>query len=316
MILISPSQSLSPNRSPIKLSETDSAILPHVSLAEMTSYRVGGSAEWYAAPRNWQELQATFAWLQEQDLPLTLLGAGSNLLISDRGLPGLVLSTRYLRHRHFDPEMAQVTVGAGEPIARLAWQVAKRGWRGMEWAVGIPGTVGGGVVMNAGAHEQCVADCLVSVEVVSPGGQVETLTAADLNYSYRTSSLQGEGRLVIAATFQLQPGFTRSEVMATTEGNLKQRKNSQPYDKPSCGSVFRNPKPQAAGWLIEQLGLKGYRIGGAEVSQRHANFILNNSGAKAEDIFRLIRFVQEQVEARWSVLLKPEVKIIGEFPSL
>ena len=104
--------------------------------------------------------------------------------------------------------------------------------------------------------------------------------------------------------------------MATTEYHLKQRKDSQPYDKPSCGSVFRNPKPQAAGWLIEQLGLKGHRIGGAEVSSRHANFILNNGGAKAEDIFRLIRFVQEEVEAHWSVLLKPEVKIIGEFPAL
>jgi UDP-N-acetylmuramate dehydrogenase len=316
MILTSPSQTRSRNSSPIELPGTDSAILPNISLAELTSYRVGGSAEWYAAPRNWQALQATFEWLQKQDLPLTLLGAGSNLLISDCGLPGLVLSTRYLRHHHFDLETALITVGAGEPIARLAWQAAKRGWRGLEWAVGIPGTVGGGVVMNAGAHEQCVADCLVSATVISPDGQVETLNAADLNYSYRTSSLQGERRLVIAATFQLQPGFSRSEVMATTERNLKQRKNSQPYDKPSCGSVFRNPKPQAAGLLIEQLGLKGHRIGGAEVSLRHANFILNSGGAKAEDIFRLIRFVQEQVEARCSVLLKPEVKIIGEFPAL
>lgn len=314
MLLTSPSQTDS--LSPIELPGTDSAILPQVSLAELTSYRVGGEAQWYAAPRNWQALQATFEWWQKQDLPLTLLGAGSNLLISDHGLPGLVLSSRHLRHCHFDAETAQVTVGAGEPIPRFAWQAAKRGWRGLEWAVGIPGTVGGAVVMNAGAHKHCVADYLVSATVVSPDGRMETLTAADLNYSYRTSSLQGDRRLVIAATFQLQPGFSISEVMATTEGHLKQRKDSQPYDKPSCGSVFRNPKPQAAGWLIEQLGLKGHRIGGAEVSLQHANFILNNGGAKAEDIFRLIRFVQEQVEAHWSVLLKPEVKIIGEFPAI
>ena len=316
MLLISTLQTDSLRLSPIELPGTDSAIVPCVSLAELTSYRVGGAAEWYVAPRNWQALQATFEWFQKQDLPLTLLGAGSNLLVSDRGLPGLVLSTRHLRHCDFNTETAQVTVGAGEPIPRLAWQAAKRGWRGLEWAVGIPGTVGGAVVMNAGAHEHCLADCLVSATVVSPSGQVETLTPKDLNYSYRTSSLQGDRRLVIAATFQLQPGFSRSEVMATTEYHLKQRKDSQPYDKPSCGSVFRNPKPQAAGWLIEQLGLKGHRIGGAEVSSRHANFILNNGGAKAEDIFRLIRFVQEEVEAHWSVLLKPEVKIIGEFPAL
>jgi UDP-N-acetylmuramate dehydrogenase len=277
---------------------------------------VGGKAEWYAAPRTWEDLQATFDWFQQQDLPLMLLGAGSNLLISDRGIDGLVLSTRYLRHRQLDVDSARITVAAGEPIARVAWQAAKRGWRGLEWAVGIPGTVGGAVVMNAGAHNQCAADSLVSALVVSPNGTVETLTPEQLNYGYRTSALQGDQRLVIEATFQLQPGFSREEVMATTQNNLQQRKSSQPYDKPSCGSVFRNPTPHAAGWLIEELGLKGYRLGDAEVSQRHANFILNCGQATAEDIFRLIRHVQEQVESRWSLLLEPEVKILGEFSAL
>jgi len=292
---------------------TETLIRPQVSLADLTSYRVGGRAQWYASPRNWNELQATFEWFDRQDLPLTLLGAGSNLLVSDRGIPGLVLGTRYLRRVHFEPETARITASAGEPIARIAWQAAKRGWRGLEWAVGIPGTVGGAVVMNAGAHNQCAAEYLVSALVLSANGTLETLTPRDLNYSYRTSALQGDRRLVIEATFQLQPGFTREEVMEMTDRNLKQRKNSQPYDRPSCGSVFRNPKPQAAGWLIEQLGLKGYRIGDAEVSVRHANFILNCGKAKADDIFRLIRHVQERVEERWSVLLEPEVKILGEF---
>lgn len=167
--------------------------------------------------------------------------------------------------------------------------------------------------MNAGAHNQCVAESLVNAVVVSPDGTLETLTPEDFNYSYRTSALQGDRRLVIEATFQLQPGFSREAVMATTNSNLKQRKSSQPYDRPSCGSVFRNPKPQAAGWLIEQLGLKGYRIGNAEVSLRHANFILNCGNAKADDIFRLIRHVQEKVESNWSLLLEPEVKMLGEF---
>lgn len=302
------------DRQPIQLPGIDCSIRPQVSLANLTSYRVGGLAQWYVEPCSWEGLQATFEWFQTQsDLPLTLLGAGSNLLISDRGIPGLVMSTRHLRHSRFDPDTGQVTAGAGEPIARLAWQAAKRGWRGLEWAVGIPGTVGGAVVMNAGAHTQCTADCLVSTLVVSADGTIEKLTSQELNYAYRTSILQGERRLVIEATFQLQPGFTRAEVMAMTNHNLQHRINSQPYDRPSCGSVFRNPKPQAAGWLIEQLGLKGYRIGDAEVSQRHANFILNCGRAKADDIFRLIRHVQEQVEAHWSVSLEPEVKILGEF---
>ncbi|MDJ0597550.1 MAG: UDP-N-acetylmuramate dehydrogenase [Crocosphaera sp.] len=305
-----------PSSQPIELSGTKGKIYPNVSLASHTSYRVGGQAQWYAAPRNWDELQETFEWFQKQDLPLMLLGAGSNLLISDRGIEGLVLSTRYLRHRRYDEETGRVTVAAGQPIVSVAWQAAKRGWSGLEWAVGIPGTVGGAVVMNAGAHNQCTADSLVSAVVVSPNGKVETLTKEDLNYSYRTSALQGGQRLVIEATFQLQPGFSREAVTTTTQDNLWKRKSSQPYDKPSCGSVFRNPSPYAAGWLIEQLGLKGYRVGDAEVSQRHANFILNCGQAKAEDIFRLIHHVQEKVQSHWSLLLEPEVKILGEFSTL
>ncbi|ACK66563.1 UDP-N-acetylenolpyruvoylglucosamine reductase [Rippkaea orientalis PCC 8801] len=300
----------------IQLRGTDCQILPNFSLADQTSYRVGGQAQWYAAPRSWEALQATFEWFQTQDMPLMLLGAGSNLLISDRGIDGLVLSTRFLRHRGFDAETGRITVAAGEPIASIAWQAAKRGWRGLEWAVGIPGTVGGAVVMNAGAHHQCTADCLISAVVLSPDGTKETLTPKDLNYSYRKSSLQGQSKLVLEATFQLEMGFSRQEIMQITQQNLQQRKSSQPYDKPSCGSVFRNPTPHAAGWLIEQLGLKGYRIGDAEISQRHANFILNCGQAKAQDIFRLIRHVQEQVESHWSLLLEPEVKILGEFSPL
>jgi UDP-N-acetylmuramate dehydrogenase len=301
------------NLSPIELSGTDCLIQPQVSLANLTSFRVGGQAQWYAAPRDWDGLQASFEWFQRQDLPLTLLGAGSNLLVSDRGIPGLVLSTRYLRQSHFDRETGRIIVGAGEPIAKLAWQAAKLGWRGLEWAVGIPGTVGGAVVMNAGAHTACAADYLVSAVVVSPDGRVEELTPADLKYTYRHSVLQGDQRLVLRATFQLQPGFDRTEVMATTTANLQQRKSSQPYDKPSCGSVFRNPSPHKAGWLIEQIGLKGYQIGDAQVAHRHANFILNCGRATADDIFRLIHHVQEQVEHHWSLYLEPEVKLLGEF---
>ncbi len=284
-----------------------------IPLAEYTSYRVGGKAEWFAQPHNLQQLQEIFSWWQGEKCPLTLLGAGSNLLISDQGLPGLVISTRYLRSSAFDLDSYQITAAAGEPLPKLAWRAAKRGWQGLEWAVGIPGTVGGAVVMNAGAHTSCIADCLLSVLVLNPDGSMETLTKEQLGYSYRTSALQGTERLVVSATFKLNPGFASEEIMALTTHNLHHRKNTQPYDKPSCGSVFRNPKPYAAGWLIEQKGLKGYRIGEAEVSQRHANFILNRGQAKAEDIFRLISHVQEEVYRAWSLLLEPEVKILGDF---
>lgn len=306
---------------PISLPHTHCLIYPWVSLEGLTSFRVGGPAEWYVAPRNAEDLAASFVWAQSAGANVTLVGAGSNLLVSDRGLAGLVISTRYLRHTVFDNETGQVTVGAGEPIARLAWRAAKRGWRGLEWAVGIPGTVGGAVVMNAGAQGGCLADILVNAHILTPDGTVTVLKPQDLSYGYRTSILQHQiglvalqkVRLVTQATFHLQPGADPQQVVAETTANLHHRHQSQPYDLPSCGSVFRNTASYAAGWLIEQTGLKGYCIGNAQVSERHANFILNRGGATASDIFQIIRYVQQQVERRWALQLEPEVKILGEF---
>ena len=305
----------------IPLPGTDGLLKAHVPLATLTSFRVGGPAEWYIAPRCLEELQASLEWAQAQGLAITTLGAGSNLLISDRGLPGLVISTRYLRYSHFDQATGRVTVGAGEPLPRLAWKLADLGWQGFEWAVGIPGTVGGAVVMNAGAHGDSMADILVEAQVWLPNRQIEILTPQALNYRYRTSALQSsdsEGgaalqRLVTQATFQLRPGANPAEVLAMTSQHEHQRHTTQPYNLPSCGSVFRNPDAYKAGWLIEQTGLKGYQIGGAQVAQRHANFILNCGGATASDIFQLICFVQQQVQQRWSLLLETEVKMMGEF---
>lgn len=297
----------------ICLPGTECLVKSQVSLASFTSFRVGGPAEWLVVPKHFHELEASFEWALNQDLPITMLGAGSNLLVSDRGLPGLVICTRHLRHTHFNQETGQVTAAAGEPLVRLAWKAAELGWSGLEWAVGIPGTVGGAVVMNAGAHSGCMADILVNAHVLSSNGALEILPPEKLGYNYRTSLLQGDKRLVTQATFQLKPGGNPATVIATTAQHLKQRHSTQPYNKPSCGSVFRNPTPHKAGWLIEQTGLKGYRIGGATVAERHANFILNCGGATASDIFQLIHYVQQQVERHWSLSLQPEVKILGEF---
>jgi UDP-N-acetylmuramate dehydrogenase len=220
---------------------------------------------------------------------------------------------------HFDADTGQVTVGAGEPLPRLAWQAAERGWSGLEWAVGIPGTIGGAVVMNAGAHTSCIADILVNAHVLTLAGDAQVLTPETLQYSYRSSVLQTQAassqpvRLVTQATLQLQPTGNSDAILATTTEHLNRRRTTQPYHLPSCGSVFRNPPPYTAGWLIEQTGLKGYQIGGAQVAQRHANFILNCGGASASDIFQLIHHIQEQVEQQWSLWLHPEVKMLGEF---
>lgn len=291
-------------------------IQPHVGLADMTTFRVGGAAEWFIAPHNLEELQASYAWANEQNLPITFLGAGSNLLISDQGLPGLVISTRYLRQRTFDPDTCQVTAYAGESLPKLAWQAAKRGWSGLEWAVGIPGTVGGALVMNAGAHGGCTADVLAEVHVLERDGTIQVLKPEHMAFQYRSSILQQSPKPVLQGVFQLSANQSTDQVKATTQSHLDHRLSTQPYDWPSCGSVFRNPLPRTAGWLIEQSGLKGYSLGGAQVAQKHANFILNSDNATATDIFNLIHYVQQKVEENWSLLLKPEVKMLGEFPQI
>ncbi|MEO0971434.1 MAG: UDP-N-acetylmuramate dehydrogenase, partial [Cyanobacteria bacterium J06639_18] len=170
------------------------------------------------------------------------------------------------RHTDFNSENGTVTFAAGESIPALAWAAAERGWEGFEWAVGIPGTIGGAVVMNAGAHNSCIADILVSVEVLKPDGSLQTMTCEELNYSYRTSVLQGSDLIVTQATLQLQPGADPAVVTARTKQHKKHRLATQPYHLPSCGSVFRNPKPHSAGRLIEEAGLKGFKIGQAQVA--------------------------------------------------
>jgi UDP-N-acetylmuramate dehydrogenase len=297
----------------IPLKEVKGAILSQVDLSDLTTYRVGGPAEWFSAPQNQEQLQAVREWAHQQSLPITVLGAGSNLLISDRGLPGFILSTRYLRQQTIDAASGLVIVEAGKPLPRLCWQVAEQGLSGLEWAVGVPGTVGGAVVMNAGAHDGTIADSLVSAEVLHPNGQVSLLSREDLHYGYRTSSLQGSPIVVLRATFQLTPGIDPEIVAQTTQRHRDHRLKTQPYDQPSCGSVFRNPLPQKAGWLIEQSGLKGFRIGGAQVSPKHANFIVNCGNATANDIYTLISVIQKKILDKWELSLHPEVKMLGDF---
>ncbi len=284
-------------------------------LQEFTTWRVGGPAEWFAEPADGAQLVALARWARERDLPLRIIGAGSNLLIADRGLPGLTLCIRRLQGSRVDGESGVVEAEAGEPIPTLARKVARAGLHGLEWAVGIPGTVGGAAVMNAGAQGGCTAEWLDSVLVLdlSGSGEPHRIRAADLDFYYRHSRLQEEPLLVLSARFLLEPGHEPAAVTARTSANLHSRTSTQPYQQPSCGSVFRNPEPEKAGRLVESLGLKGTRIGGAEVSPLHANFIVNSGGATAADIDALINLVQQRVRESTGIDLHPEVKRLG-FP--
>lgn len=292
--------------------ESGLEIVPGAPLAKLTTFKVGGCAQWLALPKTPEQLQAALSWGRAQGLSITMLGAGSNLLISDYGLPGVVICTRSLRYSNFDPKSGLVVAAAGEPWSSLAWKAARHGLKGFEWTIGIPGTVGGAVVMNAGAHGGETADILVRAEVVSPDGQLSVLTPADLGFRYRTSNLQGSALIVTQATFQLSPGHDPATIKAATAADLKQRRQTQPYHLPNCGSVFRNPRPHGAGRLIEEAGLKGYQIGQAQISTLHANFIVNLGGATAQEVLALIRHAQAVVYERNGVQLETEVKMVGQ----
>jgi UDP-N-acetylmuramate dehydrogenase len=284
-----------------------------VLLRDYTTWKVGGPSEWFSEPADPQALIAQAAWAIREGLPLRCIGAGSNLLIADTGLDGLTLCSRRLQGSRLDPGEGWVEAEAGEPIPTLARKAARLGLRGLEWAVGIPGTVGGAVVMNAGAQGGCTAEWLHSVQVLDPARPAEpfVLPAADLDFAYRHSRLQVEPLLVLSARFRLEPGHDPAALSARTSANLQSRTSTQPYQQPSCGSVFRNPEPLKAGQLIESLGLKGLSLGEAQVSTIHANFIVNTGAATAADIDALIRLVQQRVRDARGVLLHPEVKRLG-----
>ncbi|GAB4215341.1 MAG: UDP-N-acetylmuramate dehydrogenase [Synechococcales cyanobacterium] len=283
-----------------------------VPLAPLTTWRVGGTADWYAEPRTLADMQECLAWARSHHHPVTILGAGSNVLISDQGIPGLVINTRRYLGLQW-PEPGRVQVAAGESLAKLARTVAQRGWSGLEWAVGIPGSLGGAIAMNAGAHGRSMNQVVVAVEILDGQHGHQMMRGDQLGFQYRSSLIQHRPWVVLAATLALEPGHEPESVLAQTQSHWERRRSTQPYDWPSCGSVFRNPLPHTAGWLIEQTGLKGYRLGGAEVSSKHANFILNKEHATATDLHHLILTIQAKVKDQWGIDLEPEVKRLGTF---
>ena len=289
-----------------------------VGLADYTTWRVGGSAQWFAEPESALQLQALLAWAQAEGLPSLVIGAGSNLLVSDAGLEGLTLCSRRLQGATLGAATGLIEAQAGEPIPSLARRAARAGLSGLEWSVGIPGTVGGAAVMNAGAQGGCTAEVLESVTVIEPHkpNQPFELRAGELDFAYRHSRLQEEPLVVLSARFRLNAGHDPAELSRRTSANLHSRTSTQPYQQPSCGSVFRNPEPQKAGQLIEALGLKGLSIGGAQVSPIHANFIVNTGAATAAEIDQLIGAVQERIQAAHGITLHTEVKRLGPFEGL
>jgi UDP-N-acetylmuramate dehydrogenase len=296
--------------------------LPARRLAPFTSLRVGGDALHFLATRDVARAAACAAEARRARMPLLFLGGGSNLLISDRGIAGLVL--RYEADGwsideadgEVDGEVdgeASVRADAGVPIAKLARMLAKQGWSGLEWASNVPGTIGGAVVNNAGAFGGDMAAGTLSVEALDADGRLEMLYPADLAHGYRTSALKhvDRSRLVTGVRYRLHRDRA-TDCVARVREYQDRRTATQPREQ-SAGSVFANPEGDYAGRLIEEAGLKGRQIGGARISERHANFIVNTRGATARDVFELMTVTQQTVWDRRGIWLRPEIELAGDW---
>jgi UDP-N-acetylmuramate dehydrogenase len=276
-----------------------------------TTWKIGGPADLMVQPDDKEALIRCMRLVFAHDVPFFLLGRGSNLLVRDGGIRGIVIKLgEGLDDLHVDGNL--VTVGAGYSMIKLAIVIAKQNLAGLEFAGGIPGTVGGAVYMNAGAHGSEVSRVLQSAEMMFDDGKLETLSKEELKFSYRTSILQWERKGVcLQATFQLDKGDPQ-QIKDELANHKEYRRNTQPLQQPCCGSVFRNPKPHSAGRLIEESGLKGYRVGDAQVSTLHANFIVNKGQATAQDVLTLIQHIKHSIAETFDVRMHTEVQVVGE----
>jgi UDP-N-acetylmuramate dehydrogenase len=280
-----------------------------VPLSRHTSLRVGGPADALVTPEDRGEAAGSVALCAEHGLPLTVLGGGFNTLVLDGGLDGVVLRTARLRDLALREETG-LEAEAGVSHAQVTRLCVERGLAGLEFGAGIPGSVGGWVAMNAGVPAREMKDVLLEVEVASPAGGRAWHARDALGLVYREARTLPPGAVVLAARFGLAPG-NPAAVRAAVETHLARRRDTQPLDLPSCGSVFKNPPGDFAGRLIELAGLKGERAGGAQISCVHANFIVNRGGARARDVLTLIERARAEVRARTGVELEPEVRIVG-----
>lgn len=276
-----------------------------------TSFHIGGPADVFMTPANKQMLAEIFALCNRLNLPVTVLGNGSNMLVSDKGIRGVVISTAGALSRLEWVGGGDVVCGAGVKLSRLCNFALEHSLGGLEFAWGIPGTAGGAAYMNAGAYDGDMSQVLVECEHITPDGEIVWLPAEQLGLGYRTSVYAKNGCLITALRVRLHPEAPEN-IRAKMDDLIGRRRSKQPLEWPSAGSVFKRPQGGFAGTMIEQCGLKGYTIGGAQVSEKHAGFIINVGDATCFDVQRLVEHIQKEVFLRFSVKLECEIKMIGE----
>lgn len=278
-------------------------------LSNHTTFRIGGAAKYFAVPKNEEEIMEAVDFAIVKDLPYYILGKGSNVLFPDEGYSGVVIEIGAGMEKVERIGDTEIRAQAGASLSSLAAFAAREGLAGLEFAGGIPGTLGGAVTMNAGAYGGEIKDVIVSAKVMDEDGSVKVLSRDELELGYRTSIVQKKQLIVLEAEFSLQPGETEEIQNTMKELNAK-RREKQPLEYPSAGSTFKRPEGYFAGKLIEDAGLRGYRVGDAQVSEKHCGFVVNRGKATCAEVLQLIDDVQKKVKEQFGVQLEPEVRII------
>lgn len=279
------------------------------SMALHTTFKTGGNADVFVLPDTAEQLKGITGFCRENNIPVTVIGNGSNILVSDRGIEGVVITLAKLNSITLQ-DTETVTCGAGVPLTAVCLYALKHSLSGLEFAYGIPGSVGGALYMNAGAYGGEIKNVIFSADVLDKNGNITTVLAEDMCLGYRTSIFKTDKSIILSATFKLQKG-DEAEIKSNMDELMSRRRDKQPLEYPSAGSTFKRPAGNFAGALIEQSGLKGTAVGGAMVSEKHAGFIINYNKATSGDVLRLIEKVQQSVFEKHGVMLEPEVIYLG-----
>lgn len=288
--------------------EQSIAVKQNESMKNHTSFKIGGECDYFVIPENVGQLKAVIDKAIELEMPYFILGKGSNILVSDKGIDGVVISLCDLAG--IDVNGDEITAGAGISIANLCIAALESGLTGLEFAYGIPGSVGGGLYMNAGAYGGEFSDTVIKAEYLTVNGEIKEICINDMALGYRTSVFKTNGGVILSVTFKLENG-EKTEIKEKMDDFLNRRKTKQPLEYPSAGSTFKRPTGYFAGALIEKNNLKGLSVGGATVSEKHAGFVINYDNATAEDVKSLIRKIQAVVKENDGVELCPEVIFVG-----
>lgn len=286
-------------------------VLVEEPMKKHTTFRLGGAADYFLSPEKAEQVAKLIHICREENIPYFILGNGSNLLVSDKGYRGTVIQI-FKNMNNIRVEGTKLYVQAGALLSAIARKALDAGLTGMEFASGIPGTVGGAAVMNAGAYGGEMKDIIKAVTVLTKEGEIRVLDASELQFGYRTSVIKENGYVVLEAVIQLCPG-DKETIQKRMEELKEQRVTKQPLEYASAGSTFKRPEGYFAGKLIQDAGLRGYQVGGAQVSEKHCGFVVNTGDAVAEDVWNLIHDVQKKVFDKFQVKLEPEVKFLGDF---